>query len=104
MTELLPRVEDRLGEVGVRLTATTGGQALCRLDGHMAYAKELEGRMAVLMELRRILRKNPQADVSGIPDKWRADLERRQAAGDSASWLAYLSGGVAEADQLLAHN
>ena len=104
MTELLPMVEDRLGEVGARLTATTGGQALCRLDGHMASAKELEGRMAVLMELRRALRKNPHADVSGIADTWRADLARRQAAGDSASWLAYLSGGVAEADQLLAGN
>ena len=41
MTDLLPIVEERLGEVGVRLTATTGGQALCRLDGHMASAKEL---------------------------------------------------------------
>jgi hypothetical protein len=39
MTDLLPIVEDRLGEVGVRLTQTTGGQALCRLDGHMASAK-----------------------------------------------------------------
>jgi hypothetical protein len=104
MTDLLSIVEVRLGEVGVRLTATTGGLALCRLDGHMASAKELEGRMAVLLELRRALRKDPQADVSGIPDRWRADLDRRRAAGDSAAWLAYLSGGVAEADQLLARN
>jgi hypothetical protein len=104
MTGLLPLVEARLGEVGVRLTATTGGQALCRLDGHMASAKELEGRMAMLMELRRALRQDPHADVSAIPERWRADLERRQAAGDSVSWLAYLSGGVAEASQLLAGN
>jgi hypothetical protein len=102
MTDLLPVVEDRLGVVGVRLTQTTGGQALCRLDGHMASAKELEGRMAVLLELRRALRKDPQADVSGIADRWRADLERRRAAGDSVSWQAYLSGGLAEVDQLLA--
>ena len=58
--------------------------------------------MAVLLELRRALRKDPQADVSGIADRWRADLERRRAAGDSVSWLAYLSGGLAEVDQLLA--
>lgn len=102
MTELLPMIEDRLGAVGVRLTATTGGQALCRLDGNMTAAKELEGRMALLLELRRALRRDPQADIAGIADRWRSDLERRQAAGDSASWLAYLSGGVAEVDQLRA--
>lgn len=100
MTDLLPVIEDRLGEVGVRLTDTTGGQALCRLDSNIVSAKELEGRMAVLLELRRALRKDPQADIAGIGDRWRSDLERRQAAGDSASWLAYLSGGVAELDGL----
>jgi hypothetical protein len=104
MTELLPMVKHRLGEVGERLTATTGGQALCRLDGHMASAKELEGRMAVLMELRRALRKDPRADITEIADRWRADLERRQAASDSVSWLSYLSGGLAEVDQLRAGN
>jgi hypothetical protein len=103
MTDLLPIVEERLGEVGVRLTATTGGQALCRLDGHMASAKELEGRMAVLLELRRALRKDPQADITEIADRWRADLERRQANGDSVSWLSYLSGGLAEVDELGSH-
>jgi hypothetical protein len=102
MTDLLPIVEDRLGEVGVRLTQTTGGQALCRLDGHMASAKELEGRMAVLLEVRRALRRDPQADISQIAHRWRADLGRRQANGDSVSWLSYLSGGLAEIDQLLA--
>ncbi|HYO20750.1 MAG TPA: hypothetical protein VES02_19005 [Dermatophilaceae bacterium] len=104
MTDLLPLVEDRLGEVGVRLTVTTGGQALCRLDGHMASAKELEGRMAVLLELRRALRTDPQSDITGIADRWSADLERRQAAGDSVSWLAYLSGGLAEIEQLRQHS
>jgi hypothetical protein len=102
MTDLLPMVENRLGEVGVRLTQTTGGQALCRLDGHMASAKELEGRMAVLLELRRVLCRDPQADITEIADRWRADLDRRRAAGDSVSWLSYLSGGLAEVDQLLA--
>ena len=104
MTDLLPLVEDRLGEVGVRLTATTGGQALCRLDGHLASAKELEGRMAVLLELRRALRKDPRADITGFADRWSADLQRRQAAGDSVSWLAYLSGGLAEVEQLRQHS
>lgn len=102
MSELLPQVEDRLGEVGTRLTATTGGQALCRLDRDVASAKELEGRMAVLLELRRALRKDAQTDVSVIAERWRADLERRRAAGSSVAWLSYLSGGLAEVDLLLA--
>ena len=46
MTAVRDRVNERLGVVGERLNATTGGQSLCRLDGHMASAKELEGRMA----------------------------------------------------------
>jgi hypothetical protein len=96
MTALLPTVEARLGVVGERLTVTSGGQALCRLDGHMASTKELEGRMAILLEIRRALRADPQADISAIADRWRADLERRRAAGASPAWLAYLSGGVEE--------
>jgi hypothetical protein len=102
MTDLLPLVEDRFGEVGLRLTQTTGGQALCRLDGHLASAKELEGRMAMLLELRRALRRDPHADITQIAGRWRADLERRQANGDSVAWLSYLSGGLAEVDQLRA--
>ena len=70
----------------------------------MASAKELEGRMAVLLELRRALRKDPQADITEIADRWRADLERRRAAGDSVSWLAYLSGGLAEVEALRQHS
>jgi hypothetical protein len=101
MTDLLGRLEVRLGEVGTRLTATTGGQALCRLDGHMASAKELEGRMAVLLEVRRALRVDPQADLSSIAARWRADLEGRQARGASAAWMSYLTGGIAELDLLV---
>jgi hypothetical protein len=56
--------------------------------------------MAVLLELRRALRKDPQADIAEIADRWRADLERRQTNGDSVSWLSYLSGGLAELGQL----
>lgn len=100
MTERMDRLETRLGEVGTRLTATTGGQALCRLDGHMASAKELEGRMAVLLEVRRALRADPQADLSAIADRWRADLAARQAQGASIAWISYLSGGLSELELL----
>ncbi|MGB8021177.1 MAG: hypothetical protein WCF04_08120 [Candidatus Nanopelagicales bacterium] len=101
MGSVLDRVEERLGEVGERLTATTGGQALCRLDGHMSSAKDLEGRMAVLLEIRRALRKDPDAVLTGIEQRWRHDLESRRARGASQAWISYLSGGVAEIEALL---
>ncbi len=100
MSEIMDRLEVRLGEVGARLTATTGGQALCRLDGHMASAKELEGRMAVLLEVRRALRADPHVALSPIAQRWRADLAARQAQGASTAWIAYLTGGLAELDLL----
>ena len=100
MTDLMDRLEVRLGEVGARLTATTGGQALCRLDGHMASAKELEGRMAVLLEVRRALRVDPQVDLAPIADRWRTDLAARQDQGASTAWIAYLSGGLSELELL----
>lgn len=98
---LMDRVEARLGEVGTRLTAEAGGQALCRLDGHRSSAKELEGRMAVLLEVRRALRRDPDADPAAIVQRWREDLDSRRARGASAAWLAYLAGGVAEIEALL---
>jgi hypothetical protein len=96
----LADVERRLGEVGEALNRSTGGQALCRLDGSATTAKELEGRMAVLLELRRVLRSDPGADLAAIDERWRRDLVQRQEAQASRAWIAYLSGGVAELDVL----
>jgi hypothetical protein len=93
-------VQRRLGEVGEALNRATGGQALCRLDGAATTAKELEGRMAVLLELRRALRRDPDADLGAIDQRWRDDLAARTAAGASQAWVAYLTGGVAELDVL----
>ncbi len=92
----------RLGDVGEALNRSTGGQALCRLDGSATTSKELEGRMAVLLELRRALRSDPDADISGIDQRWRQDLARRRQEQASAAWLAYLTGAVAELDVLAA--
>lgn len=65
----MARVEARLGEVGARLTSTSGGQALCRLDGDLGSAKELEGRMAMLLEIRRALRTDRQTDLEAIAER-----------------------------------
>lgn len=98
--DLLARVEQRLGEVGARLNATSGGQALCRLNADATTAKELEGRMALLVELRRALRADPLADTRVIADRWAGDLASRRARGASQSWLAYLGGAVSESEVL----
>ena len=100
MTAVGDRVNERLGVVGERLNATTGGQSLCRLDGHMASAKELEGRMAVLLEARRALRSDPEADLGPIADRWRSDLGARKGQGASPAWISYLQGGASELELL----
>ena len=101
MTSVPDRVAERLGVVGERLNATTGGQSLCRLDGHMASAKELEGRMAVLLEARRALRADPESDLGPMADRWRTDLEARESQGASPAWISYLRGGASEVELLL---
>jgi len=98
--ELRDHVDRRLGEVGTRLTMAAGGQALCRLGAHATSAKELEGRMAVLMELRRSLRREPDLATAQIASRWRTDLAQRRAKGDPSPWVAYLAGGVAEIENL----
>ncbi len=96
----MSQVERRLGEVGEALNRSTGGQALCRLDASASTAKELEGRMAALLEVRRALRREPAGDLGGITRRWRRDLAARRDAGASAAWLAYLTAGLAELDAL----
>ena len=94
-------LERRLGEVTESLTAATGGAALCRIDGAGGTAKHLEGRTAALMAARRLLRKDPGADLTGLLDQWRVDQATHRQRGSSAAWLAYLEGGCAELDHLL---
>jgi hypothetical protein len=94
-------VEQRLAEVTASLNAATGGAALCRIDGTGGSAKTLEGRMAALLEVRRTLRRDPDADLAAIAERWRADLEVRRAKGSSAAWTDYLSAGAEELTRLL---
>ncbi len=98
---MLTILQRRLGEVAESLTTATGGAALCRLDGAGGTAKHLEGRTAALMAARRLLRKDPDADLSGLLDQWRADQATHRRRGSSAAWLAYLEGGCAELEHLL---
>ena len=90
-----------IDEVGASLNNATGGGALCRIEGTGGSAKYLEGRMAALLEARRLLRREPVADLRAQADRWRADLEDRSRRGSSRAWLDYLAGGVAECDRLM---
>lgn len=95
-------VDRLIDEVGASLAFATGGGALCRIEGTGGSAKYLEGRMAALLEARRVLRREPGADLCAQADRWRADLEDRRSRGSSPAWLDYLAGGVAECDRLMA--
>jgi hypothetical protein len=99
---LAPLVQSRLDEVSGSLQAATGGAALCRIDGTGGSAKWLEGRMAALLEVRRLLRRDPQADPGPLLDRWRANREAHLARGTSPAWRDYDDGGVTELEWLLA--
>ncbi|MCU0301699.1 MAG: hypothetical protein MUF35_08890 [Candidatus Nanopelagicales bacterium] len=100
---LAPVVQARLDEVSGSLHAATGGGALCRIDGTGGSAKSLEGRMAALLEARRLLRRDPQADLRPLLDAWRASRDAHLARGASPAWREYDNGGVAELERLLTH-
>jgi hypothetical protein len=95
-------VQERLDQVSGSLHVATGGAALCRIDGTGGSAKHLEGRMAALLEVRRVLRRDPQADPGPLLDRWRANREAHLARGASPAWRDYDDGGVAELEWLLA--
>lgn len=102
-TGALPLVELRLEQVSAALNEATGGAALCRIDGTGGSAKHLEGRMAALLEVRRILRRDPDAGLAAVLDPWRSTRAAHLARGASAAWLDYDEGGVAEIEWLLRH-
>ena len=98
---VLPLVERRLEQVSESLNAATGGDALCRIDGTGGSAKRLEGRMAALLEVRRLLRRDPGADLSTVLGSWRATREAHLRRRASEAWLEYDEGGVSELEWLL---
>lgn len=99
----MPLVELRLAQVSESLIAATGGAALCRVDGTGGSAKYLEGRMAALLEVRRILRRDPGADLAAVLAAWQSNRDVHLSRGASAAWLEYDDGGVTEIEWLLEH-
>jgi hypothetical protein len=106
--EALAELDRRLALVMPQLTATAGGASLCmisRSTGPVEGAKYLEGRMAVLTELRRAVRRSPDSPFGVVADpiarQWRSDLELQRERGAAGGWVAYRAGGVDELQELL---
>ncbi len=106
--QTLVELEARLAQVLPQLTAASGGASLCvlsRSTGPVDGAKYLEGRMALLVELKRAVRREPQAPFADVADpiarQWRSDLQLQQERGAARGWIAYRAGGVDELDDLL---
>ncbi len=106
--DALAELEARLAEVLPKLTAASAGASLCmisRSTGPVDGAKYLEGRMALLAELRRAVRRSPEASFGDVADpiarQWRSDLALQQERGATAGWVAYRAGGADELEELL---
>lgn len=106
--EVLPELDQRLALVMPQLTAASGGASLCmisRSTGPVEGAKYLEGRMALLTELRRAARTSPDSPFGVVADpiarQWRSDLALQRERGAAKGWVAYRAGGVDELDELL---
>jgi hypothetical protein len=87
-----------------------GGETACtihrdgRVTGGMTYH---EGRLIALREARRVLEVSDTAawhtEISGLRDRWAADLELRRASRiDTPPWIAYATGGYDAAAEALA--
>ena len=104
----LSELDRRLALVMPQLTAASGGASLCmisRSTGPVEGAKYLEGRMAVLTELRRAVNGSPDSPLGVVADpivrQWRSDLALQRERGAARGWVAYRAGGVDELHELL---
>ena len=98
-------IEERLGRVEKELTAAAGGASLCsisKVSGSVPAAKYLEGRFAVLLNLRRRAGTIGEAvaAVHDLKDEWEAELERVTQEDFGPDWRGYRAGGVDELDEI----
>lgn len=94
-------LDERLAGLLDALTSASGGQGLCRVDGNVARVKELEGRAAALLEVRRARRRDPGTDLQVLLDKWVSDRDSRSGRGANTAWQSYFAGAVAELEELV---
>ena len=89
------------------LAAASGGASLCSISksaGAVPGLKYLEGRMAVLMELARAMRRGARFDdaCADAADGLVQRLEAARGRGMGPDWIAYYAGGVDELADLAA--
>jgi hypothetical protein len=101
MSAELSELEERRERVEQELTSAAGGASLCSISrsaGPVPGIKYLEGQMAALMELDRVVRRGDDlASASAeILERWSARLDGARQRGMSADWIAYYAGGVDE--------
>ena len=104
MTDAAPLLDVRLARAEEELTTATGGASPCSISetaGSVAAAKYREGRVAPILELRRIVgRGEPlESAVGRVAATWHtalADVTARDAGPD---WLVYRADGVDELDE-----
>jgi len=91
-------LERRLVAVEAELSGLTGDRTLrdLGLSGDAGTVKELEGRMAALLDAGRAVRRGPDARLAvGVTvASWEASLRLAQQQGPQ--WLAYRWGGAEE--------
>jgi hypothetical protein len=101
MSAELSELAERRERVEQALTSAAGGASLCSISrsaGPVPGIKYLEGQMAALMELDRVVRRGDDlASASAeILERWSARLDGARQRGMSADWIAYYAGGVDE--------
>ena len=103
----LDAVDERLLELTGQLGSAAGDASLCQISrstGPVDGVKYLEGRVAVLSELKRAARRRPDLPLASVADpilrQWRSDLGLQQERGATKGWVAYRAGGVDELSEL----
>lgn len=98
-------LEERLDRVEAELRVSTAGASLCSISkvaGSVPAAKYLEGRLALLLQLRRRAATVDEAltAVEDLGAEWEGELQRVTESGFGPDWRAYRAGGVDELDDL----
>lgn len=101
------RIAARQERVEHELTVASGGASLCSISksaGPVPGVKYLEGRMAVLMELARALRRGAGFDAArtSAAEGWGQRLAAARGRSMGPDWIAYYAGGVDELAELAA--
>ncbi len=99
-------LQRRLAEVERQLVEAAGGASLCaisRSGGQVDGVKYLEGRLAALLQLRRVSRRgerDPDAALQEALAEWTTQLDQARSGSFGRGWLAYRAGGVDELTEL----